>query len=317
MNSNEEICNKKRNFLPNLLIVGLAVIFTISLLYLTLELHKILDYLLRPVFQPIWHTKFFEILGLICFSVIILIVILGFVIRKLVISKIGSLFLILPVFAHFLVAMFLLAGIQIFQIILLPFDEFILELGSIIKLPYFIISIVSENPDLSIWYVSFAIILIGLFIFTMGVIAWFQGVIKRRKIVDFSIYKFSRHPQLLGYLLWSYGIYLLTLIKPSGFPKGAAIFDYTLMWLITALIIIGIALYEEILMSHKFPEQYAEYQEKASFLIPFPKIFKSALRFPIRYFFKKETPESAKEELVLLLFYGVIIILISLPFNFI
>ena len=75
----------------------------------------------------------------------------------------------------------------------------------------------------------YGIILIGLVIFSYGLITWFQGVLEKKEINDFSIYRYSRHPQYLGYLLWSYGIYLLTLI-PKGWPYGSIHFDYTFIW---------------------------------------------------------------------------------------
>lgn len=313
----------KSKLLPHFTFISLAILFTISLFYLTLEFHNLLNKVLIAVFPgtsfPITYSPVFNIIGSICLSIIMIIIILGFIVKKLILSKVGSLILFLPTFAHFFMVMFLLMGLQGLQIILLPLDssEFnILALGSIIKLPYIIIDYLasfSSNGDLTITYFCYGIILIGLIIFTFGVIAWLQGVIKRKKIVDFSIYRYSRHPQFFGYLLWSYGIYLLTLIPiKEPIVRGSRFFEYTFMWFISALIIIGIALYEEIIMNHEFPEKYGEYRKKASFLIPLPKYIKSLFTFPMRVVFKKELPENKREILTLLVYYGVIIISISL-----
>ena len=65
-------------------------------------------------------------------------------------------------------------------------------------------------------------------------------------------------------------------------------------------------------MNHEFPEKYGEYRKKASFLIPLPKYIKSLFTFPMRVVFKKELPENKREILTLLVYYGVIIISISL-----
>jgi hypothetical protein len=148
-------------------------------------------------------------------------------------------------------------------------------------------------------------------IFSYGVIAWLQGTLKRKKIFDFSIYKYSRHPQYLGYLIWSYGIYLLTLRPLGGLVHGARIFEYTFIWFLSALIIIGVALYEEVLMNNKHQEFYTEYQKKVSFLIPLPKKVRSAFTFPMRIVFKKDLPQNLLEILFLLCSYGTLIILIS------
>ncbi|TKJ23977.1 MAG: hypothetical protein CEE43_02095 [Promethearchaeota archaeon Loki_b32] len=297
---------------------------------MTLEFGNILHLLLKPLTPTPYYLTLppnIQEIGLICLCIIIIIIILGFIIKNVTISSIGSFILFLPTFAHFLGGMFLLVGIQVLQVILFPLNSSeydLLSFGSIIKLPYIIIEYFyndnikltsfSMNKELFITYFSYGIILIGLVIFSYGVIAWLQGVLKKKDIFDFSIYKYSRHPQYLGYLLWSYGIYLLTLI-PKSLPRGGILFEYTFVWYLSALIIISVALYEEVLMNDKFPEKYAEYRKKVSFLIPMPKIFKSIFTMPMRLVFKKDLPENRKEILFLLVFYGLLIIFISFLLN--
>ncbi len=314
--------------LQNLIVISLGILFSISLYYLTIEFIILLrlHILLKPIFPVVSfiisdaELSYFRYIGLICLCIILIIIILGFIIKKLTISSIGSFILFIPTFAHFFGGMFWLLGIQAFQVILLPLDSCeynLLSFGSIIKLPYIIIEYFasfSMNKYIFIRYFSYGIILIGLVIFSYGVIAWLQGVLKKKDIFDFSIYKYSRHPQYLGYLLWSYGIYLLTLI-PKSLPRGGIIFEYTFTWYLSAMIITGVALYEEILMNNKFPEKYSEYQKKVSFLIPIPKIFKSIFTMPMRLVFKKDLPENRKEILFLLVFYGLLIIFISFLLN--
>ncbi|TKJ18091.1 MAG: hypothetical protein CEE43_18745 [Promethearchaeota archaeon Loki_b32] len=314
--------------LQNLIVISLGILFSISLYYLTIEFIILLrlHILLKPIFPVVSfiisdaELSYFRYIGLICLCIILIIIILGFIIKKLTISSIGSFILFIPTFAHFFGGMFWLLGIQAFQVILLPLDSCeynLLSFGSIIKLPYIIIEYFasfSMNKYLFILYFSYGIILIGLVIFSFGVITWLQGVLKKKDIFDFSIYKYSRHPQYLGYLLWSYGIYLLTLI-PKSLPRGGIIFEYTFTWYLSAMIITGVALYEEILMNNKFPEKYSEYQKKVSFLIPIPKIFKSIFTMPMRLVFKKDLPENRKEILFLLVFYGLLIIFISFLLN--
>ncbi|MFX1588542.1 MAG: methyltransferase family protein [Promethearchaeota archaeon] len=316
---------KISKLLHNVIVVLLAALFTISLFYLTLEFHNLLNKILFPVFPGtstyIVGSPLIRLIGLICLCFIITVIILGFIVKRLVISKVGSFVLFLPTFAHFFMAMFLLIGLQAFQIILLPLDssEFnILTLGSIIKLPYMIIDYLasfSSNADLVVRYFCYGIILIGLIIFAFGVIAWLQRVIYRKEIVDFSIYKYSRHPQFLGYLIWSYGIYLLTLIPITSYAKGAKFFEYTFVWFLSALIIIGIALYEEIMMDNRFPEKYDEYRKKTPFLIPLPNFIKTIITAPLRLVFKRDLPKNRKEIIFLLAFYGSVIIIFSLLLN--
>ena len=39
---------------------------------------------------------------------------------------------------------------------------------------------------------------LGLLVFSLGVTTWLYGGFKGYKIIDFWIYKYSRHPQYLG-----------------------------------------------------------------------------------------------------------------------
>ncbi len=311
--------------LQNIIIISLGILFTIILFYLTLELSNILHELLKAIFPgyPSFSApiSYLQVVGLICLCIILIVIILGFIIKKLAISSIGSFILFLPTFAHFFGGMFWVLGIQALQVIVLPLDacEYnILSWGSIIKLPYMIIDYLASfslDAEAFITYSCYVIIFIGLMIFCFGVITWIQGFLKEKEIFDFSIYKCSRHPQYLGYLIWSYGIYLLTLIPLRATIHGAKIFEYTYIWFLSALIIIGVALYEETLMSKKFPEKYAEYQKKVSFLFPLPKTVKTVFTMPMRLVFKKDLPENRKEILFLLVFYGLLLIVISILLN--
>ncbi len=355
---------RKSNILIQLFIILIAISFTISFFYLTLEIHNILNDILMPLF-PGGHTpslpgsESFEsarIIGLICLIFIILIIILGFLIKKLSLSSIGNFILFLPIFGHFLFQMLLLVGIQAFQAILIPLDQIntnyqidILSLGSILKLPaVFVYNGTNiSNPCTVMNNISYIFIIIGLFIFSIGVVNWFQGTIKKKRIFTYSIYKYSRHPQYLGYLIWSYGIYLLTLNATINYFPGCYYFDYTFMWLIQALIIIGICLYEEVIMNEKyqkkneiyaedylkypekyekyteeyikspgkFPESYAAYRRKTSFLIPLPKYIKLLFLEPSRIFCKKEFPENRRKVFFIVLFWGMVIIVISFFFK--
>jgi hypothetical protein len=59
---------------------------------------------------------------------------------------------------------------------------------------------------------------LGLIIFLLGVFTWLYGKFKGIRIIDFWIYRYSRHPQYFGFLLWSYGLTILA--STIGAPKG-------------------------------------------------------------------------------------------------
>ncbi|MHA2288932.1 MAG: hypothetical protein ACXABG_09095, partial [Promethearchaeota archaeon] len=113
---------KKSDIFKGFIVTALAIMFTFSLFYLTLELHNFLLAILIPVFPgvefPVGDSTLFRFLGLICLFCIIIVISLGFITKRLVISKLGTFILFLPTFGHFLVGMFLLIGLQAFQIIL-------------------------------------------------------------------------------------------------------------------------------------------------------------------------------------------------------
>jgi hypothetical protein len=46
-------------------------------------------------------------------------------------------------------------------------------------------------------------IALGLLIFILGVLAWFYARLEKKGTADFWIYRFSRHPQYLGWIVWS------------------------------------------------------------------------------------------------------------------
>jgi len=150
------------------------------------------------------------------------------------------------------------------------------------------------------------------FIFILGTITWFYGKAKKRETIDFWIYRYSRHPQYLGFIVWSFGVMLiaaLTQVPFGGENPGAS-----LPWLLTSLIIICIALAEEINMSKRDSEGYSRYKASAPFMFHIPKFVSTLITTPIRILFRKDQPATGKELIVTFAIYGLILILLSLPF---
>lgn len=136
------------------------------------------------------------------------------------------------------------------------------------------------------------------------------GKFKRFEIIDFGIYRYSRHPQYLGFLIWSYGLLLLF--------TNSYLFSYLdtprpgLPWLILALTTIGIALQEESGIVRKHGEKYLNYRNNTPFLFPLPKQVSKLIRAPVKAIFKKDWPENRKEIACTILIYGLTLILISI-----
>jgi len=319
-----------------ILIYFLAFLFTVVLMFLILEIPKIIHEELlnifpdiHPVIEPDEVNKFLNFvrpIGYVCLIIIFALIILGFIVKKTSISSTSSFILFLPTFGQFVLGMFFLAGLGILQVLWLPLDTpsvNLLNLGYIINIPYLIIAYLifllfplSGHSEFPYYYAfTYGIIWLGLFVFILGIIAWFQGYHHKKDIVNFSVYKYSRHPQYLGFLIWSYGVHVLLLIIFRPVPMGYMGLEFSLPWLISALILIAIALNEEIDMKNRYNENYLNYQAKVPFMVPLPKKIKSILLFPMRKMFKKDLPENRKEILFIIMFYGGILILISLFFE--
>jgi len=129
-------------------------------------------------------------------------------------------------------------------------------------------------------------------------------------LIEFWIYCYSRHPQYLGFLTWSYELLLLTpyLVAPKG-----SVPPPSLPWLISALTIIGVALQEENVMIKKYGEKYVKYLDNTPFLVPIPKKLSALIKTPIKALLKKNRPENGKEITFIMAVYVMIFVLLSIP----
>ena len=88
----------------------------------------------------------------------------------------------------------------------------------------------------------------------------------------------------------------------------------TLPWVISALIIVCVALMEELDMRKQDPEGYQAYKESAPFMFPIPQRLSNFITAPVRKLFKSNQPQSRKQILATFGIYLGITMLISLPF---
>ncbi|MEM3403826.1 MAG: hypothetical protein QXJ17_04780 [Nitrososphaeria archaeon] len=318
---------------------ALSIIFTITLLYTTLELPNMLNTLLVESF-PDYGLKQEEAeqflskirpISYICFITTIALIIFGIVLRRHKLAKLGSLVLYLPTFSYFASTMFFLTGIGILRIIWLPMIELapgdswsqkiyaaatFLELGDSVYIPYdmlrflftSLIRLRSELVDSSFFNI---IVYLSALIFFVSCTTWFYAKFKGIKIIDFSIYKYVRHPQYLSFILWSYALLIFDkyLFRP---PKGGYFAPPPLVWLIAVFSILVVALHEESVMIKTFGQKYEEYRRKTPFIIPLPKMIPTAILLPFRKIFNKEHPERNFEIAFIFGLYGVILIIISI-----
>lgn len=211
--------------------VVLSTLLTISLLYVTLDAPRIIDEPLRKVFPDyFWDFEkakqiisLMRLLGYAMLGAVVMLIAVGFIAKRGYLSVLGSVALYLPIFGYFACQMFFLAGVGVLRALwfpLLDISPTTLKLGHIVYLPYFILSLplsIVVHGDISV-ALALIIMSIGLFTFSLGVATWLYGKFKGKEIIDFWVYGYSRHPQYLGFLLWSYGLLLLATFAP--YPKG-------------------------------------------------------------------------------------------------
>lgn len=317
---------------PIVLLVGLAIVFTVGLSFATLEIPQLLAGALRgvipdPGYDPNAIEKFIQdhhvrAIGYACLGAIFALIAAGLLTRKRSLSSVGAVLMFLPTFGYFASSMFFLAGLGILRVPWLPiwdasFD--LLKLGDIAYLPYMIVVyplfLVFGSPTLEIDFreiIGVFLVGVGLFIFLLGTITWLYGKYQKKVVLDFWIYRYSRHPQYLGFIIWSYGVMILAALSPvvrGGVNPGAS-----LPWLLSSLVIIGIALNEEMMMVKRYGQVYLEYQKRAPFMLPVGRFISSAISAPARILFHTNLPQKRVQIAVVLVIYFVFLLLVSLPF---
>jgi HEAT repeat protein/protein-S-isoprenylcysteine O-methyltransferase Ste14 len=149
----------------------------------------------------------------------------------------------------------------------------------------------------------------GLLLFTLGTLAWFVARQRKSSMADFWVYRFSRHPQYLGWIVWSYG--MLISLQRIRYPKRSWGIPSSLPWLLSAIVIVGVALLEERKMKRLSGEAYDDYRRKTSFLFPVPRFIRVVFAAPNRLLFKKSFPERKGEIAAVLVLYTALLVVCS------
>jgi HEAT repeat protein/protein-S-isoprenylcysteine O-methyltransferase Ste14 len=308
--------------------VLLAVVFTIGLMFSSLELPQAVDKLLSQnvdfldvatgqneltkykteLFLSHYHIR---LIGYGCLGLIVILIVLGFILEKCALASLGAIFLFLPVFGHFAATMFFLGGLGFLRFIWLPFLDIsfaIMRLGDIVLLPYKWILDFASLVGINLYrQLPFILTGFGIFIFLLGVIAWMYGRIRKQNVTDFWIYRISRHPQYLGWIIWSYGVLFL----PGPNMKQYVTVANTLPWLLATMIIIGVSLFEERKMKQEFGNTYESYRQRTSFLFPLPLLVRKIFSLPQKLIFGKWYPDRKREIAAVVIFYTVLCIFLS------
>lgn len=321
----------KRNILNDAGLLLLAIVFSIGLIFAFIELPRLLDNSLQsnlgfPQFDhgvggdnALKTDLFIQGLHLrwIGYGSLLLIVgliIFGYSTRRSGWALAGAVGLFIPVFGQFAFSMFFLAGLGFLRVGWLPFLDIsfdFLALGKVIYLPYWILNwflgLLNWNPHN---FISWLFMAPGAFLFTWGVLLWFKSRYSGNKVATSWIYKISRHPQYLGWILWSYGFILFAPFTKS--MKMSWSVPESLPWLLMTMTIIGICLLEEIKMMKITGGKYQQYRESAPFLIPLPTWLNRILTWPARLVTRGDYPSRRIQVLWIVLIYTFILMALSL-----
>jgi protein-S-isoprenylcysteine O-methyltransferase Ste14 len=238
----------------------------------------------------------------------------GFITRRSGLALAGAFTIFLPVFGNFALSMFFLAGLGMLRVGWLPFWDIsfqVLDMGNVVFIPYWVIEWILRQFD--IWAqaeIGWVFMGIGAFLFTWGVLVWMQVRFQRKGVASSLIYKISRHPQYLGWIIWSYGLIIYSpLVNQMKKSWGMA---SSLPWLLMTMIIVGICMLEEMKMRERYGKDYNEYQKQTPFLFPLPWWLKKMISFPMWLLIRKPWPESKREIALVISTYTFILIALSL-----
>ena len=294
----------------------LAAVFACTFLFLTVEIPYRLNFLLRSYFPDLAFQ--FELIekflaqvrpiGYLCFIAVIALTVVGFAFGNKA-SSLGSFMFFLPAFGYFACSMFFLVGLGILRIVWAPLWDVspdLLKLGDVVYVPAILLVYLFNLCGLDVRVpLSFLFIASGLLTFFMAVFTRIFGKIKGKEIIDFWIYKFSRHPQYLGFLLWSYGVMLLATFTP--YPRGGYFPEPSFPWLVSALIVFCVAWSEEIQMKEKHGENYLKYQENTPFMMWIPGTLSRVIALPFKALSKKDSPKRIMDITYAFMIYFIIL----------
>ncbi len=319
-----------------------AVIVTVALTYLTVELPRWLASLVAgwveiPGYQRSiepedvqhystmgrlsWDAvgRFIELnhlqlIGWGCLALAAVAIVGGIVLGRHRLAAAGAVALFLPVFGSFAGSMVFLVGIGILRVLWLPaWGTGILSLGDISYVPYMAVVWPAWQMGLDVRHlIAYLAIGAGLLAFILATWAWMLARFERRELVEGGIYRFSRHPQYLGWIIWSWGMTLLSALQPmpyGGFNPGGA-----LAWTIATLVIVAVAWSEDERMLASAPAGYAAFRSRTPFLLPLPRAVARACTAPLRLVFPDGWPHHGRQILLAVMIYLALMAALSLPF---
>jgi protein-S-isoprenylcysteine O-methyltransferase Ste14 len=315
------------------LITAASVLIAAALSFAAVEVPRLLSAALLehvdfPGFDPTYNADgyaafldswYLRPLGYAALAAVVGLIVYGFIRERRGAATAGAVAFFLPLFGHFARSMFFLAGLGLLRTLWLPILQVsheLLQLGDVVYLPYAAVVWLGAvaHVDIRSW-LSWLVMGSGMLLFVLGTLTWFRCRLAGPHLAERGVYRLCRHPQYLGWLLWSYGLmlYLVRNYEGQHFKLGWGM-PNSLPWLVSALVIVGVAWLEEIAMERHFGLRYAVYRDRTPFLLPLPRGLRRLLTVPVRLVSGTDSPRTGGQVLATIGLYGAILILLSLPF---
>ena len=299
-----------------ILALGYSVIIGPPFLHRKLEsLFPDLFYTREPWLNMAEYTTEVRWIGYASFIAVTLLFVLGIIIERKGLVMVGTGAFFLPTFASFVYTMFFMTGLGFLRILWLPIldvNPLIFRLGDGVLLPLIPVLILLAFAGTSLDPIWITFILVGLLIFFLGIVTWLYGKMEGREIIDFWVYRYSRHPQYLGFLVFTYGLMIRALVGGIYF-EGSSTFP-SLPWLISALVVVCVALWEELEMLESGGEAFRSYRDRTPFMLPLPAFISGILTAPIRRVSSQSFPMNKKHVAYTFVTYFIVLCLLSFPF---
>lgn len=207
--------------------LGFSALFSLALAYASIEIISMInkwmlgfipDCALLGDFPRCQELEsVLRISGYVGLIIIFVIIFLGFLLDKIKLPLLGSLALYLPTIGYFAFTMFFLAGVGVLRFLWIPFtdSEVFVRLGLITYAPMWAINAAVTwvaklvVPELSGDFfvpACFVFMVAGLTVFFSGTATWVRDRLRHETLSTGGMYRFSRHPQYLGFIIWGYGL---------------------------------------------------------------------------------------------------------------
>lgn len=313
-----------------LTLLALAVVYGVGTAFVNVEVERLVERTITPQIMAsaevealsreiyggidaFMAARSVRAIGYTCAALMIVLATAGLLTERRGVASLGSIGFILPIYGYFLLHMSFLAGLGVLTALWTPLWGDLVRLGDVAYLPYVMVVYPFSLAGMDVRQpVAGLYAGAGLFLFILGVLTWFYARWQQKGTADFWIYRFTRHPQYLGWILWSYGL-MLRVAQRHDTPLQQGNPGASLPWAISTLIIVCVALSEEISMRRRYGRGYEAYSSRAPFMLPLSGLLVRVISAPFRAITGRGEVAGRRDLLLVFVIYLAVVMFLSLP----